>query len=377
MDSAAASDADQIEEESDSISYTPLSFYTSSTVNHLVLMYKGKPLRKNFIPLSLYTTVHHPAPTCKRNNSSISIPDDLAFSILSKLPVKSLKRFACCHLPETPDCFCLTEFHLLHNKRKFNLPSPFPHSDGPNCILSSTSVNGIFCLGLNDREKVMYVLWNPLTEEFMVVPSSPAELIPKRPQSNFYQEHSFHGFGYDQLRDDFKLFAGLEVYLDGACHWLAWKSINNSALLTGLSLLSFDLGDEVFLTTPIGEESYTPYTYQARLAVLNGSIALISNYHDDTVFHISILGEIGVTQSWIKLYVSDPFPSLQWPLVGFGKNGCIFFTKKDSTQKDYELAYVDLSTQIIQDVGFTVGEGSTFITGLYKESLLSIGGSSH
>ncbi|KAL5066690.1 hypothetical protein RYX36_017577 [Vicia faba] len=85
MDSGAVSDADLIErekrfyelkksyileyeKEEESISYIPLSFYTGSTVNHPGPMRKGKSVRKNFIPLSLYTTTV----TCKGNNSSES-----------------------------------------------------------------------------------------------------------------------------------------------------------------------------------------------------------------------------------------------------------------------------------------------------------------
>jgi hypothetical protein len=60
------------------------------------------------------------------------------------------------------------------------------------------------------------------------------------------------------------------------------------------------------------------------------------------LFHISIMGELSVSESWIKLYIYGPLPSIQWPPIGFGKMGDLFITKKD-----YEVAYVDLSTQII------------------------------
>ncbi|CAI8604998.1 unnamed protein product [Vicia faba] len=112
-------------------------------------------------------------------------------------------------------------------------------------------------------------------------------------------------------------FAGFEVYVDGACHWLIWNT--NIEEHIKLTLLSFDLSDEAFITTPIGEEFWTSYTYNRRLVVLNGSIALISNYDDDIVFHISILGELGVTESWIKLYIYGPFPSLEWPHLDLGR----------------------------------------------------------
>jgi hypothetical protein len=106
--------------------------------------------------------------------------------------------------------------------------------------------------------------------------------------------------------------------------------------------------------------------------VLNGLIAFISNYHDGTVFHISVLGELGVSESWIKLYIYGPLPTIQWPPIGFVNMGYIFIKKKD-----YEVAYVDLSTQIIEEVGITGGVTSEYNCGLYKKSLLSIGGSSN
>ncbi|XP_058786099.1 F-box/kelch-repeat protein At3g06240-like isoform X1 [Vicia villosa] len=387
-----------------------------------------------------------------------SIPDKLALSILSKLPIKSLKRFGCIrkswsilfensdfmtmytnsfishHVSDddyhtfilsnhhatayhlTSDYLYNSEFHLLNNTVKFNLPPPFQQSGCHRRILNSASVKGIFCLHQEYPINLQYVLWNPATQEFLVIPRSPADLLQDS-QNNLHLSHAFNGFGYDQLRDDFKviqyitfdcecesyrppiiesyfeiyslksnswrtidmnkdppssiwcrcgLFDTREVYLDGACHWV----ISDGEDLAEKSLLSFDLSDEVFLTTPIGVQPPLPYSYDERLAVLNGSIALISNYHDDIIFHIYILGELGVGESWIKLYIYGPFSSITWPPVGFGKSGYIFFPKND-----YELAYVDLSTQKIEEVGITGAESSYFQVGLYKESLLSIGGS--
>ncbi|CAL5210308.1 unnamed protein product [Lathyrus oleraceus] len=495
-------------------SFTPLSFYKGPTTYHPGPMCNGRFAGKQFVPLSLYTTtVYQPDPVfpvfpvceginsseskmfpvCEGINSSESIgnkssesigknssesignksseskvsrnsiSDHAALSILSKLPVKSLKRFGCVRKswsvlfensdfmtmytnhfvshdyhtyilsndpdqPEIPPFLNHSEFHLLHNTIKFNLPPPFPYSDGHVSILGSTSVNGIFCLGKTSMEN-QYVLWNPATDKFRRIPSSPTGLIPKCPQSNLNEELFFHAFGYDKLRDDFKIiqyvssfvccsrgfdryysclpaksyfeiyslktnswrmfdmandlshwsypppFDGLELYLDGACHWLVTKYHSSKHVET--TLLTFHLSDEVFFTTPIGESSYT---LETRLMVLNGSIAFFSNHYGDTVFHISILGELGVSQSWIKLYISDPFPPLRCPPIGFGNAGCIFFTKTNSTEEDYELAYLDLSTQktqIIKDHGITLGKKSYFRVGLYKESLFPIGGSSH
>ncbi|XP_058780120.1 F-box/kelch-repeat protein At3g06240-like [Vicia villosa] len=250
----------------------------------------------------------------------------------------------------------------------------------------------------------------PDTDEFMNNPSSPdTDVFIRSPSPN---SRVFHGFGYDQLKDDYKViqcvsfdfvslpsktfleiyslksnswrlfdmdnvlphhsgypwpFSGLEVYMDGAYHWLVSKLILYQPE-PEISLLSFDLSSEMFLTTPIGKASYT----RQHLAVLNGSIALISSYVDDVVFHISILGELGVSESWIKLYTYGAFPSIQWPPIGFGKMGYIYLKKRD-----YELAYVDLSTKTVEKIGISGGEECYVNVGLYKESRLSIGGSSN
>lgn len=223
-------------------------------------MCKGRFVGKHFVPLSIYTTtVYQPGPVCeginsyeskmfpvcegknssesvgKNSSKSIgknpseskvsrnSISDQVALSILSKLPVKSLKRFGCARKswsvlfensdfmtmytnhfvshdyqtyilsndadqPEIPPFLNHSEFHLLHNTIKFNLPPPFPYSGGHASILGYTSVKNIFCLGKTSMENVQYVLWNPATDNFRRTPSSPAELIPKRPQSNLYQK---------------------------------------------------------------------------------------------------------------------------------------------------------------------------------------------
>ncbi|XP_058772814.1 F-box/kelch-repeat protein At3g06240-like [Vicia villosa] len=453
-------------------SYNPLSFFMRSTAYRPFTItvnnsFRSKMLRKNYIPLSRGSTIkisknNIMSSSAKVNKSSSEskfsrnfIHDDLLVSsILSKLPVKSLKLFGCVRkswstlfensdfmtiysnhfisrhgsddhyhtfllarhneLPLTPGC-CLfnSEFHLLGNTLKFNLPSPFQHSCTSFCILGSTSVNGIFCFGQEDspQNKVQYVLWNPATDESRVIPPSINERKPHFPQNKLCLNYAFHGFGYDQVRDDFKViqfvsldkdgpspyskgyfeiyslktnswrmismkidlsschffpsFYGCEAYVDGVCHWLVTQPNSDDRYGVELTLLSFDLSDEAFITTSIGEESFSPYTYNRLLTVLNGSIALVSNYDDDIVFHIAILGELGVTEAWIKLYICGPLPSIKWLPSGFGKTGYMFFTKTT----DGELAYIDLSTKQIEEVGITGGDSSHFTVGLYKKSL--------
>jgi hypothetical protein len=111
------------------------------------------------------------------------------------------------------------------------------------------------------------------------------------------------------------------------------------------------------------------------LLILNGSIAVISWYNasrgfeDETTFHISILGELGVTESWTKLFIVGPLPYID-SAFGAGKNGDIFLRNNNN-----ELVCFDLSTQIIEELGVE-GESENTIV-LCKKSLLSIGAISH
>lgn len=126
-------------------------------------------------------------------------------------------------------------------------------------------------------------------------------------------------------------------------------------------LMSFDLSNEVFLPTLLPSDvKNTPdsflYRYFDRhLMVLNGIYT--------TICHISILGEVGVWKSWIKLFKVEPLPFIDY-LAGAGKRGDIFFRKRDS-----ELAWFDLSAQKIEELGFKKGK-----IAIYEWSLLPMGG---
>jgi molecular chaperone HtpG len=69
-------------------------------------------------------------------------------------------------------------------------------------ILGSISINGFVCLSGDERKAV---LWNPTTNEFIVIPSSPVEALPYRKFEAF-----IHGFGYDHVRDDYKVIRYVE-----------------------------------------------------------------------------------------------------------------------------------------------------------------------
>jgi len=153
----------------------------------------------------------------KKEVISNYIPHDISFIILSKLPVKSLKRFACvckfwANLFEKPQFLSmyrnnlfLSEYddhhnsHLLlkqtpplsahddhenvfllygetfENNVKLDWPPPF-EVDPEGIFIVGSIVNGILCLCQgNGRGNTAWlahkvVLWNPSTEEFKVIP---------------------------------------------------------------------------------------------------------------------------------------------------------------------------------------------------------------
>lgn len=362
------------------------------------------------------------------SNEKVSnhIPNDLVFSIMSKLPLKSLYRFKCVHkswaiLFENPnfmniyrknfilknhsyyDDTCLLLKHMvldfeshcvlhlcsgerLNSKVKLDWPPPFQKDDRDINILGS-GINGILCLydeGISSR----VVLWNPAIDEFKVIPPSPVESLPHY----VICEVQHHGFGYDSIGDDYKVIRYVkfhsylhyfssdrknfpwlnvvydplweiyslksnswkkldldittlhrsplsvieQVYMDGVCHWLG----GNETYADEAYLVSFDLGNEEFFLTPTPsytDDSFNFKLVENRLMLFNGSIALISNFLQMADLYISILGEIGAKESWIKLFIVVPFLFLGYP-IGTGMNSDILFVKDD--EEGFRLDYV-------------------------------------
>ncbi|XP_045829141.1 F-box protein CPR1-like [Trifolium pratense] len=386
------------------------------------------------------------------------IYDDPAFVILSKLPLKSLIRFRCVRKSWSVlfqnsyfmDMFrrnFLSKDHSYYNDTSLLLYHFAPWDDGnyepsalyslfgerfektvkidwPNLyqvpyyfnIYGSVSVNGIFCIedigrvgsigqGCNIEELGRIALWNPATDECKVIPPSPFPF--ESPCWDPLIE--FHGFGYCQGSDDYKVIrhltffprtdgdreetwkdgyheslweiyclkynswrkldldmptqfaGGAGVYTDGVCHWWGESESQNDV---EVYLVSFYLNNETFVKTSI--PSNMDYIDSAivfrHLNILNGSIGLISNYAETGTFHISILGEVGIKESWIKLFIVGPLPCVEHP-IGIGKKGDIFFRKKDN-----ELVWFNLNTQKIEEIGF---KGDSYCQILiYKESFL-------
>ncbi|CAI8583384.1 unnamed protein product [Vicia faba] len=351
--------------------------------------------------------------TSEKKISSNCINDDLSFNILSKLPLKSLKRFGCvckswAPLFENPhfmstfrshfisnhqslynDTSLLLqvtgrEFHILSDDNELentvNLPNPFQQEDLFFNILGSGSITGILCLHRHQGGPIVF--WNPSVQEFKVIPPSPGESVPR------YQLFLtvINGFGYNHVRDDYKLIKHLFYYSpssrdceDLGLHDVPWKEVLDCESLWEIyslrtnswkkleALESFDLISEVLCTTLVPLDIHF-VAGAPHLVELSGSIALISwTYSSAPTFDISILAEIGVKESWIKLFNVGPLSCIDKP-VGSGKNADIFFI-----QEDGEIVCLNLSTQIIEELDVKgdhyrqVGQVL-----MYKENFLSI-----
>jgi len=379
------------------------------------------------------------------------ISEDLALSILSKLPLKSLKRFGCVckswvllfenlyflnmyrnyfissnhfyyddtyillnsttHLfsSETPQStLYLLSGERFENMVKVDWPPPFHEDDSLIYILSKTSVNETLCLAQDLSNYPKCVFWNPTTNEFRIIPSSPFEFQSRYMQPLVYS----NDFCYDHVRDDYKVIRRLsffyiinideqwvedsyvdpmwEIYslrsnswrklnieipccnsenspnekahVDGMCHWLSLTDESNCHSVEP-HMVSFDLYNEVFLTTPLLSGVVELYD-SLHLTLLNGSIAFILQDQENT-FHVRILGELGVKESWTKIFIVDPLPCIE-RLIGMGIKGSIFFKKYDN-----ELIWFDLSTRMIEEIGVKGCEYYCQII-IYKDGLLPI-----
>jgi F-box interacting protein len=178
---------------------------------------------------------------------STYVPDDVVFSILSKLSLKSMNRFTCVRkswtlLFENPNFIkmiyknMITKSHSLYdgaslllnhfdstnrewklhllsgerfeNKVQLNWPYPFDRNYGGPHILGS-AINGTLCV-FNYENHSTIVLWNPTTDQLHRVRENRARLFYHEYDNNY----TIHGFGYDHVRDDYKIIVNVD-YIGG------------------------------------------------------------------------------------------------------------------------------------------------------------------
>ncbi|XP_023880217.1 F-box/kelch-repeat protein At3g06240 [Quercus suber] len=231
------------------------------------------------------------------------------------------------------------------------------------------SINGLVCPDLNVRG-LDIVLWNPATNETKVVPKSGISYPQGRALSRDI------GFGFDFKTNDYKVVNLLEIYdpdpelyfYDINFFYVAevyclstgsWRTVSTSApgyfidysyyrtYTKGMfswsasigddpdffpGILSFDMSNEIFLTTtlPNGDLEDPNGTWRI-FFVLNELVSLVTFGKDrerlENCFYWSLL-EFGVKESWSKLFPIGPLMGIEKPL-GFWKNESLFLRNNE------------------------------------------------
>ncbi|XP_050273971.1 putative F-box protein At1g50870 isoform X3 [Quercus robur] len=329
------------------------------------------------------------------------LPEDLIIQILLWLPVVSLLRFKCvckswCALINGQN---FINKHLLHNQTTSNknrnagflliqrqkssndhvfsklqyesleilstqaVPSPYIGIPKHIQINIVSSINGLVCLNLNAGNTDI-VLWNPATNETKVLPKSSISY----PQAEVYclstgswRTVSTSAPGY---------------FMDSGCYrtytkgMFSWSASIRDDLDFFPGILSFDMSNEVFLTTtlPDGDLEDPNGTWRI-FFVLNELVSLVTFGKDrerlENCFYIWSLLEYGVKESWIKLFTIGPLMGIEEPL-GFWKNESLFLRNNEG-----QLLLYDPSAQKITNHQVD-GRPMQMIT--YVESLISLKG---
>ncbi|XP_062161894.1 F-box/kelch-repeat protein At3g06240-like [Alnus glutinosa] len=166
---------------------------------------------------------------------------------------------------------------------------------------------------------------------------------------------------------------GLNTYVNGMASWDArvddWKGV-----------LSFDMSNEVFLKTWLPDVLMVDGLNSERdFFLLNESIAMAVTilvgdgpngdwdaHMWESFFDIWLLLEVGVKDSWTKLFTIGPFKEIERPL-GFWKNETMFLVKDDEQLVLYDPLTKEMSNLLI---GYGVTGWTKLVT--YMETLVSI-----
>jgi F-box interacting protein len=276
------------------------------------------------------------------------------------------------------------------------------------CIVGSC--NGIVCLQDMSLHNFKVVIWNPATKE--------TKIVLKSNLSRFPNVIDCIGFGFDAKTNDYKIInllcpvhdfnsipsemiiqsevyslsadswrqgdspmcctfdpyiCGLNTYVNGMASWEArvdgWEGV-----------LSFDMSNEVFLKTWLPDVLMVDGLNSWRhFFLLNESIAmavtiLVADGPDgawkgemwESCFDIWLLLEVGVKDSWTKLFTIGPFKEIERPL-GFWKNETMFLVKWDKQLVLYDPMTKEMSNL---QIGYRVTRRTSLFT--YMETLVSI-----
>nr|XP_048322543.1 F-box/kelch-repeat protein At3g06240-like [Ziziphus jujuba var. spinosa] len=300
-----------------------------------------------------------------------------------------------------------TEPVLSHTPLMDSMRIDFKHS--VTVVGCSNGVVCLRCIPPHDE----YVLWNPATRDAKIIPDG---LYKSNPEKNMFR-HLNMGFGFISKNNDYKLVSiqrlfenntyrpvqpcqqEVEVYsLKTGCWKLlpdiiptcdiisaqphsgtacgemfSWLAENDEY---GEHVMSFDMSNEVFITTPLPPhiiERSRPGNCRNSLMFHNKSLALdhcVRDRNNDTETHnIWVLGEYGVKDSWTNLFNVGPLEYLGPSIRGFcNNNGVLLQVDGDGCRHD--LILVGPSIRKIKDLDIH-GTSSMQILN-YQESLAQI-----
>ncbi|XP_060668159.1 uncharacterized protein LOC132799717 [Ziziphus jujuba] len=204
--------------------------------------------------------------------------------------------------------------------------------------------NGVVCLRCIPPHDE-YVLWNPATREAKIIPDG---LYKSNPDKNMFR-HQNMGYGGE-------MFSGL-----------VWNE------KYGEHVISFDISDEVFVTTPLPLACIIEsHDCRNRLMFHNKSLALdhcVKDRNNDTETHnIWVLGEYGVKESWTNLFNAGLFEPRTKSISGFWNNNKVLLQVNGGGCR-HHLILVDPSNRKIKDLDIHWTLMQLFH---YQESLVQI-----
>ncbi|PNY16317.1 F-box protein [Trifolium pratense] len=364
------------------------------------------------------------------------IPDEISYSILSKLPLKSLKRFECVQkswslLFENQHFMNIRNNFLSYNDPSSLILRVFKNRDElfysfsgerfenkvkldwsnscENYIFGSRSINGTFCLHGSVHDSHI-VLWTPATQTRKLLPHSVAEsfFIPDEADVSFL--YHVQGFGYDRVINDYKVIRYVAISVDSYpedqdqledlyCDHL-WEIYS----LTSNSWRKLHVDNDM---------PYTVQCYGDTQVYMDGMChwlceneqCLVSFYFSNEEFFITPIPSD--VDDWFNLAVLNESIALisyhtktttlhisilgefgmkeSWtklftvgPLpcvespIIVGTKGEIVFIRKDE-----ELVWLDLNTQMIRELGYKQEPYTRLWVIIYKDGILPIEGVSN
>ncbi|KAF6167241.1 hypothetical protein GIB67_029879 [Kingdonia uniflora] len=289
------------------------------------------------------------------------LPQEVVTDILVRLPLKSLMRCKCVckdfHALLTHPHFIQMHLHHNHKDDPFIILTTLnshtgddkridlyfirkikehnkvvkllelpPQVIGSFCV--AASCNGLLCLSTDGEDPAAHV-YNPFTKEFISIP---------RPKVTLKVSHFFVGFGFDPVRNDYKIVKiwygslkrEVQVYslssatwrriddikfwpstaknvcVDGYLHWIASHDGKSSSEIT-----SFSIHEEEFRVVPCPPVLHPMKKRNRYIHIdsVGGCLSLIDSSSRGRC-DIWVMKQYGVKESWSKLIV------LSWSGIG-------------------------------------------------------------